>query len=527
MSESFLKKAKGLVVPPVDGPLKVLIVAPEVSPYANVGGFARVTAYLSRALLELGHDVRLFMPKFGFVDEEKYPMEMVHKGLKVSTSTPEKPYLICNVKLNVVPGGAPTYFLENMEYYEKRANVYGYSDDPIRWNLLSRGALEFLRKSASGGWQPQVIHCNDWQTGFIPNYLATVYEKDRRLMPLATVFTIHNLMYQGMFDHRTISELDFDDGRSRIASFFSKRLDKQNFMRRGIIYADAVNAVSKTYAKEILTTEYGEGLDRLLLEVRSKLFGIVNGVNYDEFNPATDPLVNTNYDVGHLQKRVENKLALQREFDLTEDGRIFTVGFVGRLSEQKGLDLVLQVLPHFLKEFEDAQFFQVGGGESRLIDALKKFKKEFPTRVGVHPMPNFTLPRLLFSGCDVVLIPSKFEPCGQVQLEAMRYGAIPIVRATGGLKDTVENFNPHKNSGTGFVFSDYEPWTLFAKLVQAYEVFQHPKIWQGLQQRAMRADFSWKQSAKEYVELYKKAIHRHRRVLIAEGQIAPEEGDGE
>ena len=522
VSKILFKKTKDLIVPPVNGPLKVLLVAPEISPYASVGGLSRVAAYLSRSLIELGHDVRLFMPKFGLIDEEKYPMEMVHKGLKVATSTPEKPYLICNVKLNVVPGGAPTYFLENMEYYEKRANVYGYSDDPLRWALLSRGALEFLKKLK---WQPQVIHCNDWQTGFISNYLSTAYEKDAKLLPLATVFTIHNLMYQGMFDHRTISELDFDDGRSQIASFFSKRLDKQNFMRRGIIYSDVVNAVSKAYAKEMLTPEYGEGLHRLLLEVRSKLFGVTNGIDYDEFNPATDRLLDTNYDINHLEKRVQNKIALQREFDLPEDEKAFAVGVVGRLSTQKGFDLLLEVLPHFLKEFKDAQFFQIGGGDSQFIDLLKALKEEFPTQVGIHPLPNFTLPRLIFSGCDVVTFPSKFEPCGIVQLEAMRYGSIPIVRATGGLKDTVENFEPRGGSGTGFVFTAYEPWPLFAKLVQAHELFQQPRVWEGLQKRAMRADFSWETSAKEYVELYKKAIHRHRRVLIAEGQIAPEEGE--
>ncbi len=520
--ESLLKKAKGLVVPPVDGPLKILIVAPEVSPYASVGGFARVTAYLSRALIDLGHDVRLFMPKFGFIDEEKYPMEMVRKGLRVPTGTPEKPHLICNVKFSVVPGGAPVYFLENMEYYEKRANVYGYSDDPLRWALLSRGALEFLKKS---DWQPQVIHCNDWQTGFIPNYLRTVYGKDRKLMPLSTVFTIHNLMYQGIFDHRTISELDFDDGRSQIASFFSERLNKQNFMRRGIIYADAVNAVSKTYAKEILTPVLGEGLDRLLVEVRSKLFGIINGVDYDEFNPTTDRLVDTNYDANHLEKRVRNKLALQGEFDLEQGENTFVIGFVGRLSEQKGLDLIFEILWPFLKEFKDAQFFQVGGGDGKYIEILKKLKKEYPEQVGIHPLPNFTLPRLLFSGCDVMVIPSKFEPCGQVQLEAMHYGAIPIVRATGGLADTVENFDPLKDLGTGFVFKEFDKWPFFAQVVRAYEVFQHKRIWQELQKRAMRVDFSWEASAKKYVELYKKAIHRHRRVLIVEGQIAPEEGE--
>jgi len=523
MPKLLFKKAKELVVPPAEGPLKVLIISPEVSPYANVGGLSRVAAHLSRALMELGHDVRLFMPKFGLIDEEKYPMEMVHKGLRVPTGTPGKPYLVCNIKFHVVPGGAPVYFLENMEYYEKRANVYGYSDDPLRWVLLSRGALEFLRKNED--WRPQIIHCNDWQTGSIPNYLRTVYNKDKNLLPLSVIFTIHNLMYQGMFDHRTVSELDFDDGRSQIASFFSKRLDKQNFMRRGIIYSDLVNAVSETYAKEILTSEYGEGLNRLLLEVRSKLYGVVNGINYDEFNPATDKLLDTNYDVNHLGKRVQNKLALQREFDLPEDERAFAVGVVGRLSAQKGFDLLLEVLPHFLKEYKNAQFFQIGGGDSQFIDLLKALKKDFPAQVGIHPLPNFILPRLIFSGCDVVPFPSKFEPCGIVQLEAMRYGAIPIVRATGGLKDTVEKFNPREGTGTGFVFTDYKTWPLFARLVQAHELFQQPRIWEGLQKRAMATDFSWKASAKGYVELYEKAIHRHRRVLIAEGQIAPEEGE--
>ena len=524
MSESFLRKAKGLVVPPADGPLKILIVAPEVSPYANVGGVSRVIAHLSRSLIKLGHDACIFMPKFGLIDEGKYPMEMVLKGLKVPTGNPETSYLICNVKLNAVPGGAPVYFLENMEYYEKRANVYGYSDDPLRWALLSRGVLEFLKKSK---WQPQVIHCNDWQTGIISNFLQTVYDKDKKLLPLSTVFTIHNLVYQGIFDHRNVSELDFDDGRSQIASFFSQRLNKQNFMRRGIIYADVVSAVSKTYAKEILTPEYGEGLDRLLLEVRSKLYGVTNGIDYDEFDPATDKLLETNYDMNHLQKRVQNKLALQREFDLPEDERAFVVGVEGRLSTQKGFDLILQVLPHFLKEFKNTQFFQLGGGDNQFIALLKALKKDFPTQVGIHPLPNFTLPRLFFSGCDAMLFPSKFEPCGIVQLEAMRYGAIPIVRATGGLKDTVENFDPRQDTGTGFVFTDYEPWPLFAKLVQSHELYQQPKIWTALQKRAMAADFSWEQSAKEYVELYKKAIHRHRRVLIAEGQVAPEEGEAE
>lgn len=242
-------------------PLKVLMVVPEISPYASVGGVSRVAAHLSKNLVGLGHDVRVFMPKYGFIDEEEYPLEMLVEGLKVRTDSDgrEPRELVCNVKNYVSESGVMTYFLENMEYYEKRANVYGYSDDTIRFTLLSRGALEFLRHSE---WKPQVIHVNDWQTGVVSNFLKTVYSKSKDLRDIATVFTIHNIFYQGMFDHRQVSELDFDDGKSSIAPIFSERIRKQNFLKRGIIYSDVVNTVSETYAREILTPEYGEGLDK-------------------------------------------------------------------------------------------------------------------------------------------------------------------------------------------------------------------------------------------------------------------------
>ncbi len=511
--------------------LKVLMVAPECTPYANVGGFSRVLGYLSRELRSLGGDARVFMPKFGEIDEEKYEMEMVLEGLEVPTGSEKegKDVLICNVKRHQVPGGAPVYFLENMEYYEKRANVYGYSDDPLRWALLSRGALEFIRHTDEAlldsvrDWRPDVIHCNDWETGHIPNYLKTVYKNDPHLRDISTVFTIHNLQYQGMFDHKNISEMDYDDGRSPIAPFFSDRLPKQNFMRRGIMYADVVNTVSPTYAKEILTPEYGEGLDRLLLEVRSKLFGVLNGIDYDEFNPKTDKLVAENYSVKTLDKRVKNKLALQEEFDLPQDEKTFVLGFVGRLAAQKGLDLIFQIMWPFLKNF-DAQFVQVGGGSGKYIENLKKLKEKFPNKVGIHPMANFTLPRLIFAGSDVMLFPSKFEPCGITQLEAMRYGAVPIVREVGGLADTVEDFNSKTGEGTGFTFKGYDKWEFFAQVVRAYETFHYSEVWRSLQKQAMEADFSWTASARRYIELYNKALHFKRQDLVAEGIIPPSSG---
>lgn len=498
-------------------PVKVLMVLPEASPYASVGGVSRVGAYLAKELVGLGEDVRLFMPKYGFIDEEQFPMEMLVEGLKVYTGSegdgPKE--LICNVKTHLGKDGVRTYFLENMEYYEKRANVYGYSDDPIRFALLSRGALEFLRHFE---WKPQVIHSHDWQTGAVPNFLKTVYAKSVDLAQIATVFTIHNLYYQGMFDHKQISELDFDDGKSPIASFFSERLKKQNFMKRGIIYADIVNTVSETYAREILTPEYGEGLDKLLLEVRSKLFGITNGIDYDDFDPKNDPLVPHPFDEYTLDQRVLNKIALQKEFSLPEGEEYFVIGMVARLTEQKGVEILLEALPSFLKEYE-AQFIVVGGGEGRYVAGFQNLQKAFPKKVGAHLMPNFTLPRLVFSGADAIVVPSHFEPAGLTQLEAMRYGAVPIVRKTGGLADTVTDLDPSAETGTGFLFQEYSPWALYGALIRAYENFHHPRVWEALVRRAMRADFSWSASAKRYANLYRRAIQLKEKE--PEGVVKP------
>lgn len=501
-------------------PLKIMMVAPEMSPYASVGGFSRVTAHLSRALLKLGLKVRLFIPKFGLIDEKKYPLQTVYEGLKVPTGDANTPELICNVKTYTVPGGTPTFFLENMEYYEKRANVYGYSDDPTRWMLLARGLLEYLKVS---DWRPDIIHAHDWHTGALPNYLKTAYNLEEKFVNIATLFTIHNLNFQGMFDHRTVSEMDFDDGKSPIAPFFAKRLNKQNFMRRGILYADAVNTVSETYAREILTKEFGEGLDRLLLEVRSKLFGVVNGIDTEEFNPVTDELIAQNYGVNSLGKRAKNKLALQKEFNLPPDAETPIIAIEGRLDKQKGLELVAEIVWPLLKNFP-VQFILLGGGDVELANTFRKLQEDFPRQVGLHLMPNFTLPRLIFSGADLMLFPSKFEPCGIVQMEAMRYGAVPVARAVGGLNDTIENFDPRQSTGYGFIFKDFDKWQFFAQVVRALEVYNHKKTWQELQKRAMSRDFSWEASAKRYVELYRKALVFHHQDLVAEGRAGAGEG---
>lgn len=481
--------------------LKVLMVATEASPYASVGGAGSVIAHLSKALVELGHDVRVFIPKFGLIDEQRYPMDLVVSGLEVPTGSESTPTLICNVKSIKAETGVTFYFLENQEYYEKRANIYGYSDDPTRFLLLSRGALEFIK---SGYFVPDVIHCNDWHTGAIPNYLSTVYSKDPVIKEISSVFTIHNLHFQGNFDHKHVSELNYDDGKSPIESFFSERVNYQNFMKRGIIYADAVNTVSKTYSKEILTPDFGEGLDKLLLELKDKLFGIINGLDYEEFNPATDTIIEKNYDLNHMEYRVQNKKAVQKEFDLEINPDKFLIGYVGRLDQMKGVDLAVKVLGNLLREY-DVQFIEVGGGDWGIVELLNGLKTAFPKKVGIHPYPNFALPRLLFAGCDVMLNPSRFEPCGIVQIESMRYGAIPIVRNVGGLSDTVENFDSQKKTGNGFVFDDFNEYSLYGQLVRAHEIYKNKKLWGSLIKNAMQSDYSWDYSAGEYVKLYDKS----------------------
>ncbi len=477
---------------------KVLMVATEAAPYVSVGGAASVIGNLSKALKKLGIDVRLFIPKFGLIDVEKYPMTMVIQGLKVPTDDSNTPELICNVKSLVNEAGITVYFLENQEYFEKRANVYGYSDDPTRFLLLSRGALEFICQKI---FVPDVIHCNDWHTGSIPYYMKTRYNNEPVMKNVSSLLTIHNLAFQGTFDYRHSSEMNFDDGKSPIGSFFSDRASTLNYMRRGIMFSDVINTVSKTYSKEILTSEFGEGLNKLLSELKGKLFGIVNGIDYVDFDPATDAVIASKYDINTLGKRSANKAALQKEFELPIDPEAMVFGFVGRLDHMKGVDLLVNVLKHVLKE-GSTQFVQIGGGDWGLAEMLRNLKAEFPDKVGILPYPNFTLPRLVFAGADCVIYPSRFEPCGIVQIEAMRYGAIPIVRRVGGLADTVEEFDTLKQTGTGFVFNDFDEFSLFSKIVRATELHKHDALWKNLQKNAMSQDFSWEYSAGEYIKLY-------------------------
>ncbi len=483
-------------------PLKILFVATEVSPYAQVGGLGRVMFFLPRALSKLGHEVRVIIPKYGKIDLSKYPMELIYEGLDVPTGNDATPYLICNVKTNRLSGSPRVYFLENMEYFEKRANEYGYADDPVRWGLLQKGLLEWLKEDKV--FSPDIIHCNDWQTGLIPDFLKTAYKNDPDLKKLTTVFTIHNLTFQGQYDPRFVSELDRDDGRSEIPEIFAERFAKLNSMRRAIMFSDVINTVSDKYSKEILTAEYGCGVDELLAEVRTKLYGILNGIDYDDFNPKTDQLVKFNFDVNSLNKRFLNKRELQNEFNLPVDETIPLLAISYRLEAQKGLDLIVEVMEYILKEYK-AQLVVNGDGDPQYKTFMKGLYEKFPDQVGLNLNANFTLPRHIFAGADMILLPSKFEPCGMVQMEAMRYGCVPLARAVGGLADTVVD------GVTGFTFKEFNSLAFFGSVVKALENFKDQKKWQTIVKNCMRQDFSWTNSAQKYEELYYRAIELKER----------------
>lgn len=513
--------------------MKILFLSAEVAPFVTVGGLSQVMYFLPRALTNKGHDVRIFMPKYASIedplskkrwklkkeiDKLSVPIENLQTRAKVSAQDS----ILCNIKsYPKTRTTLKTYFLENREYYELRANMYGYKDDHIRFALLSKGCLEFLllmedllKKKDKQGWLPDVIHCNDWHTGYFIDLARQSKRYSSILSKIPIVFTVHNFVYQGNYDFRYGNHEDPDMGVAPLASLLSPKLQMQNALLRGVLYSDAVNTVSSTHALEVLTSEYGAGLETVLKAVRGKLAGILNGLDTKEFNPETDPIIQQKYSISTFPAaRRENKLDLQRLFELEENSSNPLMAISGRLSQQKGWDLLLKVLPHLLATRKDLQLIVLGSGDDRYRDQVLKLQKLYPKQIGLHLRSDFRLPRKLFSGVDIMLMPSMFEPGGIVALEALRYGAVPLVRRTGGLNDIVTDFNAVTKAGNGFSFRDNNPWELFAAIVEALTVYKQQNLWKKLIHNCMSYDFSWKYSATLYEDLYRNVIEGRRRAV--------------
>jgi len=481
-------------------PLKVLFLAAEAAPYIKVGGLADVAGSLPKALRALGHDVRLALPRHK-------PIDGTHFNLRLGVSPFPVPvgadHRLTEV-LEAATDGVPAYFVWD-EHYFGRDRVYGYDDDAQRFVFFGRAILAFIRQI---GWRPDVIHANDWHTAFVPTWLATAGKADPFYAPIATAYTIHNVTYHGTTGN-TILRFAGLEGHV-------KHLDVEppgavNWMARGILHSDVINAVSKRYAQEIQTPEFGAGLDGLLKarSAEKRLCGILNGTDYSVFSPATDPHLAQHFDLTSLDSRALNKAALQREVGLPVRDNVPLIGLISRMVDQKGFDILSAVLDRLFAR--DMQLVLLGTGDKNYEEAFSALPKRFPNKAAVFIKFDTALAQKIYSGSDLFLMPSRFEPCGLGQIIAMRYGSVPVVRATGGLADTVTEYDPAKGKGTGFTFGDYTSDALWSALEHALETFRDKKAWRGLQERGMRADWSWHASAKKYDELYRKAIEFHKK----------------
>ncbi|NOZ04809.1 MAG: glycogen synthase, partial [Chloroflexi bacterium] len=385
----------------------------------------------------------------------------------------------------------PLYLIAQPVYFD-RENIYGYDDDAQRFLFFCKAALQAVQTL---GWQPDVIHCNDWHTGAVPVWLADDNFAGGFFARAATVYTIHNLAYQGVFP-ASVWDVTGEPPAARG--------DLVNFMALGIGHAGAITTVSPTYAREILTPQRGEGLHDLLRSRRSHLHGILNGLDVTLFNPATDTALARRFDVDHLEDRAANKYALQKRLALVE-GDHFLLGMVSRLAGQKGFDLLIEALPKLLSDTE-VQFVLLGAGDAGYAARLTALAHRFPRRVSVNLGYDAILAQHIYAGSDAFLMPSRYEPCGLGQMIALRYGSVPVVRATGGLADTVQAFEASTGKGTGFVFRPYEAGALLDAIRHAQQAFGDRKIWRALQRRGMGADFSWDTSARKYAAVYEETV---------------------
>jgi starch synthase len=481
--------------------LTVLLVSPEVAPFAKTGGLADVAGALPLALKRLVNEVRVVLPLYLEVRKKNLALTPVAQDISVMVGRYRRGGAAYQTDLNKA---ITVYLLENDTYYD-RDKLYGtskgdYHDNTERFTFFCKGALELCRKI---NFRPDIIHCHDWQTALIPAYLKTIYRDDPFFARTATVFTIHNIGYQGLFekDAMEITGLPADAFTMNGVEFYGK----VNFLKAGIVYSEVINTVSKKYSEEIQTPEFGFGLDGILRYRSEDLFGILNGVDYDEWNPESDRFIAENFSLKRLAGKRACKLDLMKEFKISDQFSNYPfVGVISRLADQKGFDLLAQIINDMMKL--NLVFVLLGTGDQNYHDLFNRVSKEFPGRTGIRIGFDNALAHKIEAGCDMFLMPSRYEPCGLNQMYSLKYGTIPVVRATGGLDDTIKNFDPKTGKGNGFKFTSYAAQDLFAKIREAVALYADQNAWMQVTRNAMSADFSWGASAKQYRELYAKAL---------------------
>lgn len=485
--------------------MKVLFVASELTPIAKAGGLGDVVGSLPKALVEgFNTDVRIIIPKYKFLNLEQYAAREIIHSLQIKMQ--DNKYRKIDVFKLFLPGtDIPVYLIDMPDVFVGN-DIYSHDvqgrEKNMHFIIFSRAVLELIKAM---DWSPDIIHVHDWMMGMICKWLKTVYKNDVFYKNVATVLTIHNIAYQGNMNYSKPSLLGLR--KSDFKDFYKLTKRKEiNISGEAILSSDMVNTVSLTYAKEVLTKKFGAGLENLLKNKKKQFSGILNGIDYTSFDPRTNEDTPVKYWIDNLDKKVENKLYLQRKLGLTQSAETPLICVISRLATQKGLELVDEVLEELVDM--GAQFVVLGSGQKSIEKVFIKAEKEHPKEIAAEIGFDANFAQTIYAGADMILMPSRFEPCGLSQIIAMRFGTVPIVRSTGGLADTV------KDDVTGFVFHHYDKHAFLWAIRRAVDVYYNQKEhWKNMQIAGMKKDFSWKKSAKKYIWLYKKAIKNHKNKL--------------
>jgi starch synthase len=486
--------------------MKIAFVASEAVPYAKTGGLADVAGALPAALTNLGNEVKLFIPKYSSIEEEKFNLrycwDIGEMQIKIGDT-------LRSVHLHTakLPGADVDVYFIDCPFYFFRKQIY--TDDPDedqRFILFSKAVLEVIRILK---WAPDIIHCNDWPTGLIPLYLKDNYSSEEIFKKTATLFTIHNIGYQGLFDSTTLIYADIKEDY-----FFPggpvEYFGSISFMKTAIYFSDIINTVSKTYAMEILTPAYGAGMEGILNHRKQDVFGILNGVDYDHWDPSADRLIPYKYSIEDMSGKQRNKEFLCDHFKLQCEVDIPLIGIVSRMAGQKGFDLIASAADQLMELH--AQWIVLGNGEEKYENLFRYLAAFYPGKVSTYIGFNTELSHLIEAGADIFLMPSQYEPCGLNQIYSLKYGTVPVVRKTGGLADTVKDWDESvrngKENGNGFTFNKYTGTAMYDALQRAVKTFDNKPVWHKIQQNGMKDIFSWEYSAKEYVSLYNKAYDK-------------------
>ncbi len=489
--------------------LKICYVSSEVVPFAKTGGLADVAGALPVALKDMDLDIRVMMANYKSINERKFVLREVIRLKEVKVSLNDdtkiidgKTAFLPNSKVHVYFLHIPDYF-DRKELYVDPATGKDFEDNAERFAFFSKATLETLKLLY---WQPDIIHCNEWQTALIPYYLKTLYKDDEFFKNSRTVLTLHNLAYQGSFPLEKAKKIGISDEYLKPGREF-EFYGNLNLLKGGILFSDVLNTVSEKYAEEITESpEFGFGFEKILASRKQDLVGILNGVDYEQWNPETDNLIAKNYSPDSLEEKSKNKKALCKQNNLTYREDVPVIGIISRLTDQKGFDLIAEAVDDIMKM--NLQLVILGNGEPRYHRLLEKLAKNSPEKLAVNLRFDNKLAHLIEAGADMFLMPSHFEPCGLNQMYSLKYGTVPIVRETGGLADTIENYDPKTGSGTGFTFKKYDAKEMLKAIRRAVKTLQDKKSWRKIQKAGMAKDFSWAQSARKYHELYEKALKK-------------------